>query len=407
MKYDVDYEIYKYLNEQADNYIPFLDLLKQNHFTFKEAQKSVKRFRKHFNNLLSKYSIGNQNIVVTCYDLMDRIYSNPENTDLQYLYICVVTDFGLLNKINSYDRTEEQEIRNYFRQKELINELSAFLKSQLKNRRKLNKLREYMKRSIIVKNIECDEEFNLLYHLTIQHTFLHEGIGNVTYKDNLNELLVHINSNEKLISVKPYVIYSVLTRKRGMMLKRENFIPNLRAVFKYQSYNIYSDNGKNFNNYQSNIELYDHLRRAYADESYIDTELCDFCFANLSPLSEWYYTHCEQDFEIPMLISRKIYQTKPLSFPMIFRYDDFRNIESEDFERKHPEIYSEWEKITSDDLAHKFLTVLYNSEDISQCAKVLPYYKEYPKYAELFLYQYSETSLEYEMLDASMQFVKI
>ncbi len=78
------------------------------------------------------------------------------------------------------------------------------------------------------------------------------------------------------------------------------------------------DNRKNFNVYQSAVGLYEHLHRAYSEESEVDIELCDFCFANLSPLSEWYYTHCQLEYDIPMLISRKIYQLKPISFPMLF-----------------------------------------------------------------------------------------
>ena len=33
--YDVDYEIYKYINEQADQYIELDELLKQHHLTVK------------------------------------------------------------------------------------------------------------------------------------------------------------------------------------------------------------------------------------------------------------------------------------------------------------------------------------------------------------------------------------
>ncbi len=42
---------------------------------------------------------------------------------------------------------------------------------------------------------------------------------------------------------------------------------NLKAIFQYQEYNILKDNGKNFNQYQSELELYDHVIRAYSDEA--------------------------------------------------------------------------------------------------------------------------------------------
>ena len=241
--YDVDYEIYKYINKLADQYVEFDELLKQNHLTFDEAQQRVKQFKEQFYGLLEKYSIGSQNLVKTCYDLMEHIKCQPDNPDLQYLYFCVMTYVGLLNK-ELGERTEEQEIRNYLRQNELVQELTAFLKSQSESTGKYEELLEYLKKPIKIKDAECEEESDFLYHLTIQHTFLHDSIKNEIYKDNLKSLLIHINKDEKLKSIKPYIIFAVLARKTGMMQKRKHFMSNLKAIFQYQEYNILKDNGK-------------------------------------------------------------------------------------------------------------------------------------------------------------------
>lgn len=332
MIYDIDFEIKKYIDEQADQYVEFDELLKQNHLTFDEAQQRVKQFKGEFYGLLSKYSISNQNLVKTCYELMECICQQPDNVDLQYLYLCIMTDFGLLNDINAHDRTEEQEIRNYLHQNKFVQELSEFLKLQSDNSRKLNELREYLKKPIQVKHIECTEESDLLYQMTIQHTFLYESVGNEVYRDNLNALLMYINSCEKLRRVKPYVIFAVLARKTGMMQKREHFIPNLKAVFQYQDYNIYRDNGKNFNQYHSELELYDQLRKSYFDDNDIDIELCDFCFANLLPLSEWYYLNCEPNEDIPMTLGRKILTVMPESFPLILSYEDYGKLDESEIQ---------------------------------------------------------------------------
>ena len=173
--------------------------------------------------------------------------------------------------------------------------------------------------------------------MTIQHTFLHDSIKNEIYKDNLKSLLLHTNSDEKLKFIKPYVIFAVLARKTGMMQKRKHFIPNLKAVFQYQAYHILKDNGKNFNRYQSELELYDHLRRAYDDDA--DIDFCDFCFANLSPLSEWYYLYCEPNEEIPMVIDRKILTIMPKSFPNILSYEEYESLSEAE-----AQMYSEAEK---------------------------------------------------------------
>lgn len=407
MEYDIDYEIYKYINEQAEQYVPFRKMLRQNGLTVSEAWQKTKDFKENFNSLLSEYHIANNNMVKMCCDLMEKINENPDNSDLQYLYICIITDFGLLNEIKSSDYIEEQQIRNYIRQNENIRELLAFLKSQAESKDKLYKIQNHLKNALQIRNINCSEESDLLYKMTLQHTFLYGSSNNKVYRDNLDSLLIHINSDDILKSVKPYIIFAVLSRKHGMIQNRTDFIPNFKTLFQYQTYNIMTDNGKNFNNYQSYTELYEHLRRFYADDKEVDTELSDFCFANLCSLSEWYYMWCEPNEEIPMNFRRKVYSLKPMSFPMIYCYDNYTDFNICDFETEHSEIYNIWEKSVTPDIAEELLKILYNNADISELAGKLPYGKEYLRYAELFLYQSAEILLTEKMLCTAEKFIKI
>lgn len=327
---DIDYEIYKYINELADQYLEFDELLKQNNLTFDEAQQQAKQFKEKFYALLAKYSIRSQNLVVICYDLTERISQQPDNPDFQYLYLCVMTDFGLLVRTDP-DPEDEQKIRNYLRQHELIQELTEFLKSQSENIRKYQELLEYLKKPVKVKNTVYSEESDFLYQLTVQHTFLYKSVENEIYMDNLNALVLYLNSDEKLKRVKPYIIFAALAKKTGMMQNRDNFMPNLKALFQYQDYNIYRNNDKNFNLYLSKLELYDHLQRSYIDEEdNVDMELCDFCFANLSSLSEWYYMNCEPNEDIPMSLKRKIQTVMPKSFPDILSRADYETMNEDE-----------------------------------------------------------------------------
>ncbi|WP_443726166.1 hypothetical protein, partial [Ruminococcus callidus] len=49
---DIDYEIYKYINELADQYIELDDLLEQNGVSYSEALEQAAQFRKQFLCLL-------------------------------------------------------------------------------------------------------------------------------------------------------------------------------------------------------------------------------------------------------------------------------------------------------------------------------------------------------------------
>ena len=228
---DIDYEIYKYINELADQYIELDDLLEQNGVPTAKHWSRQHNFGTVFVPA-GKHAVRNQDLVVTCWDLMERIEQQPEHPDLQYLYFCVVTDFGLLNAVNAADRTEEQKIRNYFRQQNALRELTDFFQAQSENLQKYHALLEYLKKPRRVESgVRNEEDFDLLYHLTAQHAFLYGCKTNPVYEENLRALQLHINNDAKLKAVKPYIIFAVLARKTGMMQKRKYFMPNLKSIF--------------------------------------------------------------------------------------------------------------------------------------------------------------------------------
>ena len=81
--------------------------------------------------------------------------------------------------------------------------------------------------------------------------------------------------------------------------------------------------------------------------------LCDFCFANLSPLSEWYYQNCEPNEEIPMALCRKILHVMPKSFPYMLSYADYDQMNEDEVQ-----LYSDAAKELLENMLHtaeKFL----------------------------------------------------
>lgn len=399
MYYERDYEMYQYINQQAEKYIPLEKLLSQKNMTYDSALQKTAEFKENYYCLLEKYHIGKQNLVSICYDLTEKINQFPKNQELQYLYFCILTDTGLLNPVSTETQTEEQAIWNYICQKEKIQKLTDFMKIQTECKEKLKRLKANLKKKEAIENNDSIQELELLYEMTTQHTFLYGANKNQIYQENLQSLLTCINTNENLKLVKPYVISAVLSRKHGMMQNREHFIPNLKTAFQYQEYQINTDNGKNFNLYQSYLELYDHLRRFYMQNPEIDIAFCDFCFANFSPLNEWYYAYCQPDIEIPMNLKLKIQELKALSFPMLYCYDNYSEYDISEFEAEHSEIWQIWKKAMNSDLTEKFLQAMNQHTELSKVFRNLPYYEKYPKYAEVFFYTSAESLLNEKMMN--------
>ncbi|MBD5159325.1 MAG: hypothetical protein HDT23_03680 [Ruminococcus sp.] len=287
-------ELQRWLDEQADNYIPTEEFLREHGLTMKSASEQADTFREKFFTLLRKYEILTDNISVIVAELDGLIYKN-QNEDLLFLYTAMATEKGLLF---GEPEDEEQKVLYWLEQSENSRKFSEAVRNENIYKKRLESLKEF---SETPDSDETDtEEQVLLYHMSLEHDFLYKGRKSKFFMENVGELVRKVNAIPVLKVIKPYVYSAVLSRKHNLMINRKNYSPNLANVFERTDYRIKTDNGKNFDTYQSYLELYDQLRQSYLDES--DIDFSDYCFSHLSNLSEWYYENCEPNEEIPMTL---------------------------------------------------------------------------------------------------------
>ena len=87
------------------------------------------------------------------------------------------------------------------------------------------------------------------------------------------------------------------------------------------------------------------------------------------------------------------------SFPMLCCYEDYGDCDVAEFENAHSEVCNVWDMVIDDDMSESFLQVISQNQEIREIAVRLPYYEEYPRYAELFLYVSAERLLSEQMAD--------
>ncbi len=92
--------------------------------------------------------------------------------------------------------------------------------------------------------------------MSLQHDFLYKGRKSNFFLENTGELVRKVNTCPELKVIKPYVYSAVLSRKHKLMTDRKNYSPNFANIFEKKDYKIKTDNGKNFDTYQSYLELY-------------------------------------------------------------------------------------------------------------------------------------------------------
>lgn len=325
------------------------------------------------------------------------------------LYSMAVNDRILLFE-NITDK--EQMILCWLDIKDKVEELMAYLQGLPVYRNRLEKLVKSIKKSPAEKT-DLEEQANL-YKMSLEHGFIYKyGYKNNLYLNNVGELVRLVNSNEQLKSVKPYVYSAVLSRKHKMMLERADYTPNLKDVFKYKEYKIYDDNGKNFDTYQSYLELYEQLQRHYSDDPEVDISFSDYCFANLSNLSEWYHDNCEPNEPIPMQMKRtilKYYGFKSWFFNSIPYFGDFV--------QENPVMEIAFDNTLDNhfDLFKEFINAVYNEEEtqkyveefyrLADAEKLSPDKKKGLLFAKLYLTSAMEDRIKYMMVDSAEDLIK-
>lgn len=412
MEYDENYEIYKFVGKAADEYEPLEELLRRHKLSFDEVLYQVDAFRSRFAQLVQQYNILDRNFMTLCISLTETLEELPANEDLQFMYCAMATDCGLLFDLTPEERDDEQDIRCWLEQKRRMEELLEFIRQQPGFRERLQQLKKSLKRSgKSQSHQDIQEEQALLFRLSLEHGFLYSGRKSNIYLENIGELVRLVNSNDNLKAVKPYVYMAVLSRKHKMMLNRSGYQPNFQNVFEYEEYNIEVDNGKNFDTYQSYLELYDHLRGNYLDEPEVDIAFSDYCFANLCNLSDWYYDNCQPNEEIPMHLRRKVESLMHLGFPQIVSYHEYENFDVIAFTEKNPVLSIAYDNALDVTLFRDAMRAFYDGKPISEFARQLydaanaeritQEHANALTYAELFLLGEMEEQLREWVLDAA------
>lgn len=207
MEYNENYEIYKFIELEADNFTSMEDILKEYKLTFEQAYENACRYRSDFFSLLKSHGIKSdipEAILIDICKQMD-VYKDE---DILKIYCMAVTDKGLLfEKLAN----KEQIILLWLEQSRESKSLMAYLK----NIPVYKNIIETMSKSAVnnaTEKIDLEEQANL-YQMALQHGFIYKNGKNNTFLSNIGELIRLTNSNKFIKSAKPYVYSAVLSRK--------------------------------------------------------------------------------------------------------------------------------------------------------------------------------------------------
>ena len=121
---------------------------------------------------------------------------------------------------------------------------------------------------------------------------------------NILILLNIAKSDPNLAAVKPLFLYRVLTRHGKRLQTATDLRPDFRALWKYKSYKIDDDNGKNYRTYAQYLSLFETLYDLFETDETVDAPLCLYGFDHLSNLGDFYRQfYPEEEQTIPFSLS--------------------------------------------------------------------------------------------------------
>lgn len=291
-------EINRLIDEAADEYVPFEEVLRQHELTFDAALSAAEAEKKRFFDTLKKYGIYSRDISRVCFNTAELL-KEKQNEDTLFLYCALLSEHILLFD----DITDSEHIISLWldRHKHL-----EYIQDRIQAERVLKKRFDALikHKPDFSSTAYSKKELSLLHKISVKHGILPKNNGDI-YIENLGELIRKTNSDTLYSRIKPYIYSTIILKKFKNMSEHKNYSPNISSVFKRCDYSISHDNRKNYKKYMAYIKLYSHMKDAFADES--DIALSDHCFANLSNLSEWFYENFEPSDDIPMTFKQFIH----------------------------------------------------------------------------------------------------
>lgn len=307
------------MNSEEDDILNYLidttesleSKLKQTNLTMPQAKKDMLKFIAHTKNLCSTYSLPLDNKAKFCQDLFHYIDDIPLK-EMILLFTAVICDNGLLFDIHRDDRTIRQDISCYLSMKQQMTSFTDKLTIQSAHNLFFRKLKEKKPSDIPTRTSHNKADIYFIFQTFTAYFPLNSQDKPSILIENISFLCSILANDKILLKIAPVFIYQVVRKHKSRLLKAELFHFEWENLWTYKSYQIATDNGKNFNNYIALINFFLDLCDYFSNDPTIDIELSYYIFSELSNLCEWYYTYFEysENIKLPEPLSISIAQRK-------------------------------------------------------------------------------------------------
>ncbi len=218
-----------------------------------------------------------------------------------WLYTLVVCENGIVMGENFHMRTPKEKAHLFLDVIKSMDKLQLLMEKQKKYKKIFqNLITNLQKEHLLIKENTLDKYgiFNIYTQWSQS-----KNSGEILLT-NIEMLLEHICASKSLICIAPLFLYQIFIKHHKRICNTIDFNFNMNKLWEYTEYKIHENNGKNFDAFHRNMELFISLCRYFHTVDGCDLQLSMHGFLSLSNITHWCfaydYTEKSKDFPIPI-----------------------------------------------------------------------------------------------------------
>lgn len=256
---------------------------------------------------------------ILCRQLADQAQAAP-SLELLQIFCELLCDPGFLldhkPEITSKGDREDAEEQTILQYLDFMEGRDKLLQILLRRGKLVGRFSRITKEKRSPTPVDCDTErkYEILQCFTALFNMPAKGTGDILLH-NLTHYMRVAAASPRLKSIEPLLIFRLLTRRQSYMCSIPDLAVDLSALWRKDSNRMDGDNGRNFKQYRTNLQLFSGLCRIYERDRQVDLPLCwygldqvtvlgDFYRQEIAP--EWTYSDREDEFPFPLTIEELV-----------------------------------------------------------------------------------------------------
>lgn len=268
-------------------------ILKARGLCREDVLREAAAYRVDFHARLTAVRLPADDRFALCRIIAEQAQAAP-SPELLRIYCEILCDADLLLGSGEHMDKEETIVQHL----NFIEEYNTLLQTLLYRKELAVKFEEVRTKKRSPRPADCDTErkYEIFQCFTSLYDLPKKSNGRILL-NNVAEYIQIAAASPILKSVEPLLLFRLLTRRRSYMCNTPDLAVNLSALWKTDNNKIDADNGRNFKQYRTNLQLFVSLCHIYEKDNNVNLPLCWYGLDQITVLGDFYRNEISKGWE--------------------------------------------------------------------------------------------------------------